>query len=30
VMSGLSAGDLIVAAGVHVLSEGDLVRLPAK
>jgi multidrug efflux pump subunit AcrA (membrane-fusion protein) len=30
VVSGISAGDLIVAAGVHVLSEGDLVRLPAK
>lgn len=29
ILSGLARGDLVVGAGVHVLSEGERVRLPA-
>jgi membrane fusion protein, multidrug efflux system len=29
ILSGLQPGDLVVGAGVHVLSEGERVRLPA-
>ena len=29
ILSGLNRGDLVVGAGVHVLSEGERVRLPA-